>query len=142
MGWNVVVMMLSGTRLMQTLDPWMLGAGGLAGIAAGWCTVGMSRPGKHFARRRLTLSGFLSAYFLGLFVYWLIPFAVDQFFHLLSGRAGFDAKDGLTILLIYLYGTVLFGFILLPLCAVSQGVTLAVFNRTAGARSEAWQTYR
>jgi hypothetical protein len=128
--WNVVAVCLMGGRMVDAFAPgWML-AGAIAGIATGLFAI--------WSRRRTdgseTFLYGLANYYIGIFVYWaafvLIQRAIMCVQH--GGWTDFDLHDHLKLILVFLiYGTLVWGIILIPLCFLSRFVLWAIYIRTA-----------
>jgi len=119
MAWSVAAVGLMGGGFEGAYQPVWLGAGAVAGIAAGAHTV-QSRSRR---RGRESLVDVLVTFYLGIVAYWAAFVLLDRCGLPLDLGGGdrFDRSETLTLLLMWLwYGTFPLGLVLIPLCFASR----------------------
>jgi len=116
--WHTILVVLFGGRVSDALS-WMILAGGLAGLIAGWSTV---RSRQRSQARERVLDALLT-YYLAFLVYWLSGLVIKGIVGSVGGSASGPPTDVLLFLRGLLYATffaTILGVVLVPLCVLTR----------------------
>jgi hypothetical protein len=127
--WNLIAVVLLGGRSADALRPGWLAAGVVAGLVAGLHTI-WSRARRAGGE---SLGDVLANYGLGIVAYWLAFLVVERVRLCLDhgGWTDFGLGDHLRLLPWLVYGSVLYGVVLIPLAVLSRILVWKAFARAA-----------